>query len=634
MRVRPPLLIGLILLALSCASRVSPPATTLRRRVRKLRARQRAIHRQRRTLDRERDAVEGDINALRARLDQLAPPTVDETTARTEQLGEVETQIDVYESKKKQLDRTLADLTAEAARLGAQRNEALARLQRVSLDTIVAVHASRLPRLAQGTLRKSAWALTPFLDMMFAAADTNTRVVAQVGEEIERYTSVDVGASPFMNGMLFYCVLLVPALALCVLARAAAEQSAKLRTAHTIIFGNMYLLAVCAIFFVANLLHRDPMRALVAHHLRLMVVANLAVALYFLWLLITLALQSLDTKQVHDLAQLVATATIALHYFLFAWRRIFTNQQPALLIHHYLIYATILALVAYERCVRINARWFTGCSFLPLFRETDAPLLDFGRLFNRNNLHAAQRQLVAWWQRANASFNALLQRVKRGARKRCKYGLDVRGEERGSRSAANAGRGGRRLAVNSCFVAMDAVDSGDESSTGTSSSEDEEDSVDEPLSSRTSARVRKRRNYGQDIRSSESVRRNTPSPARGGRRHAGNSRFFAMELSESSEESSAASSSSGYPEESDDESLLARTSARFVELGKATGVWASRSRSGSGSGEGAAESRRWWSCSSNSSVKKLPNSRTPNRHAKYERSNARPRKEKDIHVFW
>lgn len=364
-------------IALANADTALPSAANLRRRVTLLRARLRTNSAYRQTLERRRAQFESSIAARRARIDELrdAPANGNDAgsdpseNARDTQVSEKA--LTSLVQKESELKQALAELAIEANHLVAAKNDALDRLQTTSLETIIERHSRGLPPAMQGALRKSALVLNPFFDTLFTAADTNNRLVNHVGTEIDKYAHVNIRGSPFMSGMLFYCVLLIPALTLLLLVRTVIDSSTKWSVSHVIIFGNIYLMAVCAILVMGSLVQKDPMKILHARHESFMVVTNLVLALYYVWFLSILGLQTVKSWEKRNLAQFVAASSIGIHYFLFAWRRMFTDQKPQLFAHDYLIYATIFGFITYDRCLRINARWFTECALLCRIRATD-----------------------------------------------------------------------------------------------------------------------------------------------------------------------------------------------------------------------------------------------------------------------
>jgi len=402
-RRRPPFLLPLLLLlflsfvcATSTSSKVhhSSSSTTISiasssaliSRIRTLRARLRAVRSHRKNLDRERFTLQSSIISAREHieLNQLREArgvddphnNINEKKKSRRDLLEVNALISAFVSKKEELDRAIALLTVEANRLTAERQLTLARLQAISLEDIFASHASALPPVMQGALRKSAHVLTPFFDTLVTAADTNDRLVNHVGAEIDKYTHMGIRASPFMSGMLFYCVALIPALTLVLLVRTFIDSSTKWSASHFIVLANIYFIASCLILAIATIAqpHHDPFRTLCQRYEKFVVVCNLIMPLYYCWFIGSLFIETIDTFERRNISQLVASTAIGLHYFTFAWSKIFTDKHPQLLASNYLIYATIFMFITYERCQRINARWLTKSPIVRYMRSMDVKL--------------------------------------------------------------------------------------------------------------------------------------------------------------------------------------------------------------------------------------------------------------------
>ena len=151
-------------------------------------------------------------------------------------------------------------------------------------------------------------------------------------------------------------MLLIPSLAFVVLTRSVVDKFTNLKESYCIVAASAYLLATCLVLMGASIVANDPLKLLYVWHERAVVAYNLALAAYFVWFLSVLATEAVFTCHPRNVAQLAAAASIAVHYFVFAWRRIFTDKSPQLLASNYLIYATLFAFVIYERCLRINPR--------------------------------------------------------------------------------------------------------------------------------------------------------------------------------------------------------------------------------------------------------------------------------------
>lgn len=379
----------------------------LRARVSKLRARLKKNIVHRRNLERQRDQIEQSVEQKRSLIMHLRS---DGLPRNGKEFRAAESQYQLLMARQGHLESGLNKLSAEAEQLVMAKNDVLERLQHINLEDLIERHAHGLPEPMLGALRKSALVLTPFFDTLFTAADTNSRLVNHVGAEIDKYTHVNIQGSPFLSGVLFYCVLLVPALTLAVCFRSIVDKSTKISASHFIVFGNIYFLVLCAILVCAAMLHSDPMRVLYSRYENFVILSNLVVAVFYVWYLVTLGVQTLQSWDNRHLAQFVAATAVGVHYFLFAWRRVFTDKVPKLHIFNYLTYATIFAFITYEHSFRINARCIFDNSLMRRFRGWDMKI-DFSQVMNLFSKNT-RRQLQLMQIRAAATLSSLLELMR------------------------------------------------------------------------------------------------------------------------------------------------------------------------------------------------------------------------------
>lgn len=291
--------------------------------------------------------------------------------------------------QQRQMQDTLNRLHHETEQLSSSKNVFMSKIQNLNVEDLVERHARGLPDTMAGALRKSAAALVPFFDYLLIAADTNNRLVDHVSAEIDKYTHVNISASPFMSGILFYCVLLVPLLTLISFGRRIFDSSSKLTVSHYIIFGNIYFVIICVINVIASfILHEDPVSLLFKHYERPFIVANLFLATYYVWHVLMLGVQSVYTVEKRNISQFLATVSVGVHYFLFAWRRVFTDSEPLMYTFNYVIYATIFSFILYERFNRMTTRQLNENQIfrfiqMMIRRLPDSP----SQLFNLKGLH-------------------------------------------------------------------------------------------------------------------------------------------------------------------------------------------------------------------------------------------------------
>jgi hypothetical protein len=263
------------------------------------------------------------------------------------------------------------------------------KLQELTLEEIVEKHTIGLPGSMAGALRKSADALTPFFDTLLVAAETNQRLVDHVGSEIDKYTHVNIKQSPFLHGLLFYAVLMIPAMTVAAFLRRIMDSSSKLTASHIIIYGNLYFLATCILCTVEGLARRqDPAANLYKEHEKLSIAFNLFLAIYYMWHVCMLTLQAVYTRSRRDWAHVLSTTCIGIHYYLFSWQRIFTNSSPRMMTANYILYATIFCGIIYDRYNRIDGLWVLNNRFTRYVGKYMSHLSAISRLLPDCNLSA------------------------------------------------------------------------------------------------------------------------------------------------------------------------------------------------------------------------------------------------------
>ncbi|CAN8063583.1 unnamed protein product [Agarophyton chilense] len=259
--------------------------------------------------------------------------------------------------RQRQLQQTLTRLHRQSEELSTTKNVIMNKIHNLTVGDLVEHHARALPDAMAGALRKGAAALVPFLDYLVIAADTNNRLVDHVGSEIDKYTHVNISSSPFLSGILFYCVLLVPLLTIFSIFKRILDTSTKVTVSTCLFVGNVYFILMCAFSVMASLiLRQDPLRIWSKRYETSFVIANLLLAAYFMWHVAMLALQTALCFDRRNLSQFVATVTVGIHYFLFAWRKVFTDAPPVMYTFNYMMYATIFGFVLYERYSRMSSR--------------------------------------------------------------------------------------------------------------------------------------------------------------------------------------------------------------------------------------------------------------------------------------
>lgn len=273
-------------------------------------------------------------------------------------------QYTALKSRTKELAYKALVLTKETGKVADVTASMTVRLQQLSMEEVLANSARGLPDSVAGAIRRSAEALTPFVDTLMVAADTNQRLVDHVGAEIDKYTHMNIRKSPFLSGILFYCVLLVPTLTIVSFVRRLVDSSSQLTVSHFVIFGNVYFFGICLVAIISTMaMKQDPAVVLYRRHEKVFATFNVLLSIYYLWHVCMLGLQALYTRERRNFAQLVATVCVGIHYFMFTWRRVFINTAPRMLVANYLLYSTIFACITMERVRRINMGLFLDQRF-------------------------------------------------------------------------------------------------------------------------------------------------------------------------------------------------------------------------------------------------------------------------------
>lgn len=296
------------------------------------------------------------------------------------------------------MQQTLNRLHQESEDLSTSKNAILGKIRNLNVEDLVEKHARGLPDALGGALRKSAAALVPFFDYLAIAADTNNRLVDHVGKEIDRWTHVDISRSPFMSGILFYCVLLVPLLTLICFARRIADSSSRWTVSHCILYGNISFIAMCVVnVCAAVLLREDPINVWFQRFERTFIVANLLLGVYYVWHVTMLGVQSVYTREKGDVSQFVATSCVGVHYFLFTWRKVFTDSAPMMYTFNYMLYATIFAFVLYERLNRMTSRQINESLVGKLLTTSMRKSLEKAPRMTWDNFFAYMKQVFPQW---------------------------------------------------------------------------------------------------------------------------------------------------------------------------------------------------------------------------------------------
>lgn len=373
-------------------------ADSLRSRIAGLRLELGRKLREKRDLLRERDYLERANELIKGQKEaqdgvaRLSKEELEEKAREIEQFrSEIPKTTALYNSlarKQEEMQQSLTKMHDDAMQLEKARGEVLAKISHLNMEDFIVAHSKGLPLSMAGALKRSAEILVPFFDTISLAADTNHRLVEHVSSEIDKYTHVNVGKSPFMSGLIFYCVALVPVLTVICFILRIFNTSVKLGVSHFVILGNLYFLGICIWCIVSALAKGiDPLLMFQKRHEKGFIVFNLFLGIYYIWHVGILSLQTLMSWKPGNLSQLVATSCVGVHYFIFTWRRVFLNSYPTMYTHSYLVYATIFTFIIYERCLRINPQMFRNSDWMLWIQgKQEIPLLDVWRSFTKHAL--------------------------------------------------------------------------------------------------------------------------------------------------------------------------------------------------------------------------------------------------------
>lgn len=296
-----------------------------------------------------------------------------------------------------ELQINLSRLSEKSQELTSYKRNIVNKIQHINMDEIIERHARGLPDAMAGALRKSAAAIVPFFDYLVIAADTNNRLVDHVGAEIDRFAHVNIQNSPFLSGLLFYCVILIPLLTLISFVRRIFDSSSNLTISHYIIFGNLYFVLMCTVNIIGTIvLHQDLSFIMYHHYEKSFVVANLLLAMYYIWHTMILGVQTIVRPDRGNISQIVATMSVGLHYFIFTWRRVITDAAPDMYTGNYMIYATIFSFILYERMRSMSKKQLSDSKLLRLWVSARSGKLVFS--FNGMNCQSILIYMIETWK--------------------------------------------------------------------------------------------------------------------------------------------------------------------------------------------------------------------------------------------
>uniref|UniRef100_A0A7S1TIH8 Uncharacterized protein n=2 Tax=Compsopogon caeruleus TaxID=31354 RepID=A0A7S1TIH8_9RHOD len=274
---------------------------------------------------------------------------------RSKQGGSLNDELVEMEKTQKELEDGLAKMRKESAELDMKKQELLKKLELSGLDHYFDAYSKELNPVLKGVVIKSSEVITPFLHSITFVADTNNRLVEHVSSEIDSMVHLNVKQSPFISGLLFYCIILIPVLPLSMLVVQIIKTTINLTVSHFVLFGSVYLFLLSLLFGVSSLFTSgEPTDLFRRRHGGLFIFSMLFLSFLYVMYVLLIAMQSLSSKNSRDSSQLVAVIVVGLHFFWFAWKPSILDQEIRILPFAYYIYATMLGFIIYERTERLH----------------------------------------------------------------------------------------------------------------------------------------------------------------------------------------------------------------------------------------------------------------------------------------
>jgi len=231
------------------------------------------------------------------------------------------------------------------------------KLKRASIEQYLIASSKEFSPTLRGALITSTEAFVPFFDTISVYVDANERLLDHVSDEIDRYTHFNVRRSPFVSGLLFYVVMLIPVVAITRFTLAVLRSTRNYSVSFLIMIGSAYFLILSTAGAILNLIFRvDPMIVLSGaglHRTRFLMFL-IMLSVLFGWNVGLLIMQTLASPDSRNGSQLIATVAIGFHFFMFVPRKTFLKELPDVRSHSYLIYATIFSFIVLERAQRLG----------------------------------------------------------------------------------------------------------------------------------------------------------------------------------------------------------------------------------------------------------------------------------------
>uniref|UniRef100_A0A6T9YQP7 Uncharacterized protein n=1 Tax=Erythrolobus madagascarensis TaxID=708628 RepID=A0A6T9YQP7_9RHOD len=282
---------------------------------------------------------------------------------QTGSASDIRAKYDALVKKRYNLQVVHHDMAKEHQKLYQSQIELEQRLRRASIEQYLMSSSKEMSPTMRGALLSSTEAFVPFFDTISVYMSANERFLDHVSDEINRYTHFNIRRSPFVSGLLFYLVLLIPVVAMTRFGLGLMRSTRKYSLSHFILFSSAYFFILAACSALSAILFRFDLvlfllgggGATGGHRARFLA-CLLVLTLVFLWHFGLLAIQSFASPDARNVSQLMATAVVGAHFFLFVPRRTFLNEAPDLRTHSYLVYATIFGFLVYERMTRLEMK--------------------------------------------------------------------------------------------------------------------------------------------------------------------------------------------------------------------------------------------------------------------------------------
>lgn len=299
--------------------------------------------------------------------------------------------------KQHDLQQTLHRLLIQSDYLASSRQQSIDRFRNLDLRDVLEAHVQSMPSFVAIFVRKLIAVSMPAVHSVQLVFDTNAKLVAHVSQRIDNVTHISVSSSPFMAGILYYCILLIPVLTILFVVRvlffgpsshslsttlsppstATAALSSpnhpsddvhtlhppappaprRYSVVHVLIMGNVWFTILSVASGVLSIVLRaDPLVTFFTRYPNAFIFVNLMLAMYYIWHLAMLFFSAALRPTQYNIAHLLATLAVGMHYFLFSWRNIFIDTQPHMFCFNYLLYSTIFTSIAYDRCTHITPK--------------------------------------------------------------------------------------------------------------------------------------------------------------------------------------------------------------------------------------------------------------------------------------